>query len=331
MLTIFIPTYNRINSLKCTLDNFCKQIERFTLQNDVCILIGDNKSTDSTNKYLTELNCPFVKFYSNSYNLGITGNIIKGIKLTKSKYIWIFGDDDYVCKNFFPYIKILLKNKSELDLLLLNSTPFKEKKEIKKCQGELEHILLNNKIMLSNLNKIDDCCGFISSIIARTSLLSHYFNYYLSNKRLMSNSYLIKLVIYDIINSTDKAYYINNVFLWQRISERSYFTNSTTNLFKTYVLDLFEIFGYMKFEKKTMKLINKLYLKKAKITLFYCKLSGLKNKKIFETINILGYKQIFYILALFVLPRKLLLCLYWFYHHRKGTTDIYDQVTNLQK
>ena len=59
-LTIFIPTYNRLEKLKRTLNYLLSFLDRYNFS----ILIGNNASTDKTNDFLTSLSNPNISFYT---------------------------------------------------------------------------------------------------------------------------------------------------------------------------------------------------------------------------------------------------------------------------
>ena len=96
ILSIIIPTYNRVNFLKTTVDCFISQIEEGNFENEVEILIADDASPDNTREYLDELEAsyPFVKTFTNPSNLGLSGNVEKLVKAARADFVWLFGEDD---------------------------------------------------------------------------------------------------------------------------------------------------------------------------------------------------------------------------------------------
>lgn len=106
--SVFIPTYNRQKILQKTINCVLKQ----TFLNYE-IIIGNNASGDSTEKYLKSLKNPKIKFYSNKKNLGYPGNLQAGIAHCKGKYIFILADDDLIDKNTLQiYHSALQKHKN---------------------------------------------------------------------------------------------------------------------------------------------------------------------------------------------------------------------------
>lgn len=90
-LTICIPTLNRCEKLKETLGALLayegKGIE---------ILVSDNGSTDETWSYLTSLDDNRLSVSRNNENIGFTGNILKLLELSKTDFILLMSDEDFV-------------------------------------------------------------------------------------------------------------------------------------------------------------------------------------------------------------------------------------------
>jgi GT2 family glycosyltransferase len=69
---------------------------------DISILIIDDTSTDGTPEYLRGIRDPRFSYILNESNLGLAGNINKGIPLVPGNVEWctILGDDDMMDKDF---------------------------------------------------------------------------------------------------------------------------------------------------------------------------------------------------------------------------------------
>jgi len=98
ILTIAIPTYNRIASLCKSLDVLFPQA-----QEDVCFLIIDNASSSSVGD---SIRCRFgeaipgsVRIVRNAFNLGCNANALRCLELTETEWLWVLGDDDVVSKD----------------------------------------------------------------------------------------------------------------------------------------------------------------------------------------------------------------------------------------
>jgi len=96
-LTIYIPSYNRLEDTKKTLTNLASQCANFS---DIQIIIQDNCSdTDYQNKLSMELEqlarykCSIV-VNRNQSNVGMSANILRGFEVASSEWLWLLSDDD---------------------------------------------------------------------------------------------------------------------------------------------------------------------------------------------------------------------------------------------
>lgn len=118
-LTIFIPTFNRLEKLKKCLN--CIKNDLFGYEDQVVVVVSNNASTDGTKEYLDSLN--WIQVQHNYKNLGFASNVIKAYDLPfKSKFIWIIGDDDYVIPGAIP--DLISKTKQDVDFIFCNTMAF---------------------------------------------------------------------------------------------------------------------------------------------------------------------------------------------------------------
>jgi glycosyltransferase involved in cell wall biosynthesis len=90
LLTIAIPTYERPRQLA----QICEQLRDVTADLDnIRILISDNSQTPESRQSNQQNASPF-EYFSNSENLGFSGNLISIINRCNSKYLWFLSDDD---------------------------------------------------------------------------------------------------------------------------------------------------------------------------------------------------------------------------------------------
>lgn len=106
--SIIIPTYNRSSYLK-------KAILSVLRQKGVSfeIIVGDNFSTDETEKVVIEFRSKKIKYFKNEKNLGFAGNIRNCFKRAKGKYIFTLGDDDLILDagTLLEILKTMKRNK----------------------------------------------------------------------------------------------------------------------------------------------------------------------------------------------------------------------------
>ncbi len=95
LLSIAIPTYNRPLEVVERINELIPQ-----LTSDVEFLILDNNSVPEVEKCVLlarpELRDK-IRFYRHDCNIGLVGNILRGLEYAEGDYTWILGDDDRVC------------------------------------------------------------------------------------------------------------------------------------------------------------------------------------------------------------------------------------------
>ncbi|MGK5027409.1 glycosyltransferase family 2 protein [Janthinobacterium sp. RB2R34] len=99
VLTIAIPTFNRVDCLRLLVESVMKQIHgdsQEILGIKLEILVCNNASTDGTAIYLQELaDIPGITIHHHGTNCGSDLNIISCCQLALGKYVWVMGDDDF--------------------------------------------------------------------------------------------------------------------------------------------------------------------------------------------------------------------------------------------
>jgi len=88
-VSICIPTYNRPELLREAVRSCLAQTF-----SDFEIVITDNSSGDASERIITELNDPRIRYHRNERNIGGTANFTKALSLARGKYIkWLMDDD----------------------------------------------------------------------------------------------------------------------------------------------------------------------------------------------------------------------------------------------
>src|SRR5690606_27971174 len=113
LLSIIIPSFNALNSLRNCIDSI--QCQTF---HDYEVWIMDGQSTDGTVEFLKSLQAPF--YWQSETDNGIYDAMNKGIELSKGEWLYFLGSDDRLNddttleKIFFginsPEIKLLIGN-----------------------------------------------------------------------------------------------------------------------------------------------------------------------------------------------------------------------------
>lgn len=123
-LSICIPSFNRPDELKKNLDIFCNQISSIkdTL---IEIIVTDDCSTNPlTPKILSDYSTKYsyIKYRPLQKNIGLEKNLIECARTARGKYLWIFGNDDFLEKeDSLEKVIDLLKNNPD-SFIIVNRT-----------------------------------------------------------------------------------------------------------------------------------------------------------------------------------------------------------------
>ena len=117
LLTICIPTRNRLISIQNNVDHLINLVETLNLSNEINIIVSDNSK--NINNYLHKKNLTLHFFeYMHSSDYGHDFNIQKLINTANSKYIWLCQDHTKILFNNIKLIITKLK-KNNLDYLFV--------------------------------------------------------------------------------------------------------------------------------------------------------------------------------------------------------------------
>jgi glycosyltransferase involved in cell wall biosynthesis len=213
ILSICIPTYNRANKLLNSLNLIINKIQHYNIP----IFISDNNSNDNTSLVINQLKqtYPYIYYSKNNENFGLDVNIEKALKLSNTKYSWLFGDDDFFeVENIHSLMHELEKDYS----LIVLSRYLNKKKTIYKDPNILLSELCSNMTWISTL------------IIRRDIITSGEFNkFYQSNW-----CHLGVIFNYFSINETNVLFY-PSIIIKELPNNKSYYNKY---VFRTLVLDL---------------------------------------------------------------------------------------------
>lgn len=115
LVSVGIPTYNRVDWLKGAIDSVLNQN-----YSNIDIVVCDNASTDGTEKFMQEYCAKYenIKYYRNHTNLGLIKNFRKVAEKLKGKYIFFLPDDDYLLDGAFFQEAVEMMEKNEKILLV---------------------------------------------------------------------------------------------------------------------------------------------------------------------------------------------------------------------
>ncbi len=122
LLTIAIPTYNRVSFLQLLLHTLLPQIQN---RQEIELLISDNASSDGTQQFIQDLPREdlTLTYIRNSENIGADGNFLQCFEMARGRYFWLVGDDDVILPGALEDLLPWLYSR-DYDLIHIASYPF---------------------------------------------------------------------------------------------------------------------------------------------------------------------------------------------------------------
>ena len=118
LLSICIPTRNRAETLRLTLDNVLSEVE--PLGSAVEVLVSDNASEDRTLEVLRGFG-KRIRFRVRESNVGHYGNTLGlATEMAQGQFVWALGDDDLILRGGLRRVMQALESRSDAELLYLN-------------------------------------------------------------------------------------------------------------------------------------------------------------------------------------------------------------------
>ena len=251
LMSICIPTYNRVNKLNELLNFILNEFEKYS--DKIEILVSDNASTDGTNELLKgkkEKNCKF-DYWKNNENLGSIGNLFKLMKKAKGEYIWFIGDDDILLPGIADEIFNVFKNNKIINGILLNHSAIYGKNEniIENSLVPIpEKFYIDGKKIILNIikkGKYGVIMFITANIVKRSTVLDVVEQYGKKN--------LAIPLLWTMVNSKKNLYVIEKIYLYDQYSGTTW-TDDAFFLCTESITDILcslEKFGYSKDEVQT--------------------------------------------------------------------------------
>jgi glycosyltransferase involved in cell wall biosynthesis len=148
LVSIIIPTYNRVNLISETLDSIIAQ----SYKNWECLIVDDG-STDDTAALITDYIKKDARFqyHQRPVNRKKGANACRnyGFELSKGKYIKWFDSDDLMCPDFLEKQVLVLEQNKDLDFCASFSNTF---------SGSIDNIVAYNnpEITICDNNTIEN-------------------------------------------------------------------------------------------------------------------------------------------------------------------------------
>lgn len=113
--SIVIPTYNRVDTLKDTIQSALNQ--RGCDDYDIIVCDNNPERNDDTERFIVSLKSPKIFYYKNAQNTGLFGNLNRCGELCRGKYYVCIHDDDVLYSDFLTEMEKLLNTIPQADVI----------------------------------------------------------------------------------------------------------------------------------------------------------------------------------------------------------------------
>ncbi|WP_421238929.1 glycosyltransferase family 2 protein [Aeromonas enteropelogenes] len=179
LLSICIPTYNRMSYLERLVNCLAKQIAVINKEKNIVeLIIIDNASEDNTEELCDALVKKFsswLSYYRHEKNIGMDGNFESSFNLAKGNYFWMIGDDDLVCNDGVGVVVNFLNENNNISLVNLKSVFINDENKRKQLIERPIDAISNYKRYMTAYDFIDDVgilITFISGIVVNKKNVS---------------------------------------------------------------------------------------------------------------------------------------------------------------
>ena len=168
LLSICIPTYNRVQYLRECLDSVLASANGIE---QVEVIIVDNASTDDTPDLAVQLehSYPQIRYHRHPVNIGPENNFYASVELARGEHVWLLGDDDKLLPHAIP--SVLDHLKQGYDLLVSNFSVWTSDFSAVKLKSMMP---LHDDTMFTDSNQLLTSLGiqlsYISAVIIRRKL-----------------------------------------------------------------------------------------------------------------------------------------------------------------
>jgi glycosyltransferase involved in cell wall biosynthesis len=166
LLTIAIPTRNRVGFLRDSLGALVEQI--LALPPDgpgVALHVSDNVSTDETPEVVRQMQarCPALTYHRNAENVGASRNVMACVRAAEATpYCWVVGDDELICPGAVESVLRALAAPDAPDLMVCFETGYDPRmprprkfpsyrEYARACARENPHALVEHTLVSSNI------------------------------------------------------------------------------------------------------------------------------------------------------------------------------------
>ena len=139
LLTIGLPTFNRLKYLRKSLAAVCEAVGN---DRRVEIIVSDNDSTDRTEEFVRAVQYHYsnVIYRKNAENIGANRNFLKLYREARGKYVVSIGDDDNFTVDAINRLLETIETGADLGVILLNNNAADEGISTFEGNGTVEYM-----------------------------------------------------------------------------------------------------------------------------------------------------------------------------------------------
>jgi len=265
IISICIPTYNRVKTLKEWLESITKQFDG-EIEKKIEIIIADDASPDlSIEPMVKEFMKKYdnIRYYRYEKNMRLSSNLTHVTTYANWEYLWLMADDDWMTDFALRYTLEIIE-KTNFDLMVCNwhfwpniNAHIKQKENTFKTLNDMHGIvdyLYEHKRTYQDLVVFFQ---FYSILVVKHSYFKESFSKY-DKDFIYDNIFPQDIIIYSHIKDK-KVIISDNIFvLWRTLNESYKWSMKFVTDFKK-CMDIIEEKNHIKSSKKRQ------YLKKTVI------------------------------------------------------------------
>lgn len=235
-ISFCIPTYNRANYLKDTLNCIISQAD-----NTIEIVVSDNCSSDHTEEVVSDAAKRFsnIKYFKWNKNEGADLNYLRSVELSTGEFCWFLGSDDLISTNAIETLKLYLNDNIDVALCsqyICNKdmVPLKVHYLLGQIEPDRLYRLCDEEELIEYFNKSKShsaLFGYLSTIIFRRAS----WNSIKYDKTYTGTLYSHMFMLYSFLDNRLNLQYIRTPLVFWRGGNDSF--GGKGKIFKRFMID----------------------------------------------------------------------------------------------
>jgi glycosyltransferase involved in cell wall biosynthesis len=174
LISIVIPSHNRTDLLEEAIVSIKTEL---TWNSDCELCISDNSIGDETENLIrTKYSGSSQIIYRRTLDAPSQDeNVNMAVSMASGEYVWVFGDDDLIEKDFLAELITYLKSRSP-DIAILNSSSFQEQSQIEGSRQTVDRLIVyepdDNDLFLADQGGY---LTYLGCIVIRKKLWEKYW------------------------------------------------------------------------------------------------------------------------------------------------------------